>query len=345
MRAAHRCCVEPWRAISLASRVTQHPRVERGGDGDGDRPGPVGVRVAPAEPGQDRARQLQHQRRVGRRQRAEGVDAEAGERAVAERGDRGRPRRPLDQPISPTTSPRAISPITRAVPASPPSRPLTTQVAGVRRVALLEQDVAGIAGGRARSTRRPRPRASGRRRAARPRGRSSGGGRCATGRRRPSPPSPARRRPASGGGRCRRAGGRSTARAARTVAVRGQPARAAISPIVAPGPTVSMRTSAGPRRISNDPSTTVNTSSSASPSCTSTSPACDVAQRSRWTTASPAGRPPPRCSSSLWPAVDQPPGPPQPSRVAAAARQPAVGVPAGGRHGVSCGDHRGRRAC
>ena len=76
----------------------EHPRVERRGDGDGDRPRPVGVGVAPSEAGQDRARQLQHQRRVGGGQRAEGLDAEAGERAVAKRGHRGPARGPLDHP-------------------------------------------------------------------------------------------------------------------------------------------------------------------------------------------------------------------------------------------------------
>ena len=97
------------------------------GDRHGDRPCPVGVGVAPSDRGEDRARQLQHQRRVGGGQRAEGLDAEAGERAVAQRG-RPWPSRGARSiiPTSPTTSPRAISPITA------PSRlaaslPLTTR--------------------------------------------------------------------------------------------------------------------------------------------------------------------------------------------------------------------------
>ena len=131
--------------------------VERDGDRHGDRPCPVGVGVAPSDAGEDRARQLQHQRRVGGGQRAEGLDAEAGERAVAQRGHRGAAGRSLDH--SHLTDDLAACDLTdhRAALGSPPAcRSPRGSRRPTRRPPRRGPD--RLAGARAHSTRRPRRR-------------------------------------------------------------------------------------------------------------------------------------------------------------------------------------------
>ncbi len=79
----------PCRRELLGEHGGRQPGVEWRGDGDGDRPGPIREVRRASDARQDRARQLQHQRRVFGGETAEGIDAEAGEGGLAQ-GDHGR---------------------------------------------------------------------------------------------------------------------------------------------------------------------------------------------------------------------------------------------------------------
>ena len=158
MRAAHRWRVVPWRASSLAMRVTTHPSIDRRRDRHGDRSRPVVRRVRPPEPGQDRAGQLAASAPGGQR-RGSGTPRRRSGRAslsrsattVADRGARS------IRPISPTISPRPTSPMSTP-PCETARRPLTTRYPASDGSPSANSIVAGLEARPTRSTRRPRRR-------------------------------------------------------------------------------------------------------------------------------------------------------------------------------------------
>ena len=142
-RAAHRWRVRPKRDSSATSRVASTPPVDVGRHGDDDRAGPVGSVVGPREAGDDRARQLEHQRGVAGGEREEGLDVEAGQGRLPQRRHRGRARRPLDQAhLADDLAATDLAAVDVAL--DDAEAPADDEIAGVGRIALGEQDVAGV---------------------------------------------------------------------------------------------------------------------------------------------------------------------------------------------------------
>jgi hypothetical protein len=112
------------------------------GDRDRDRSGPIPAVVGTGESPHDRPGELQHQPGMGLGEGAECLDAEAGERAVAQGGDGGGAGGSLEQAdLADDLAPRDLA--DRGAPAGDREAAADDEVAGVGVVAFGEQDVAG----------------------------------------------------------------------------------------------------------------------------------------------------------------------------------------------------------
>ena len=254
MRAAHRCAVEPCRAISPVNRVTSI-RVSTG---------------AVTATAIERARSVRAWRRPSRdRIVRDSCSISVGCAAVSDRNASTLKRASVLSrravtvaprgarsiiPTSPTTSPRAISPISVS-PRDAANRPLTTRYPASD--GAPSSNSTSPAGRCIRSLDSTTSAASVRSIDSSSATRATVRWRSMRDRATSATAAIARSSDASQRWWAPPSSWRTTDRStARTVAVRGQPASEAISPIVVPGPTMSMRSCAGPRSTSNDPSTT-----------------------------------------------------------------------------------------